>query len=203
MFSGLRSAFIVTRRVGSCINSNMTMSMSITTNGAHAGTGSPVSKPQNVNGAFSAMTTTKRFSSSVAQDLAGLKGRHFLSIDELRYVPSAWVIALRLASFIDTRCMTMVLSITLTHKILHFTHLPLQQRRIEESPRTLSRLQTNLWQGLESKSRHSPQTFDWRLPRHDFPKAKHPHSRVDRNWHVLARWSRSLFGPPRHSTRCQ
>jgi len=79
MFSGLRSAFIVTRRVGSCINSNMTMSMSITTNGA----GSPVSKPQNINGALSAIATTKRFNSSVAQTLAGLKGRHFLSIDEL------------------------------------------------------------------------------------------------------------------------
>jgi hypothetical protein len=29
---------------------------------------------------------TKRFQSSVAAALAGLNGRHFLSIDELRYV---------------------------------------------------------------------------------------------------------------------
>jgi hypothetical protein len=64
----------------------MTMSMSITTNGAHAGAGSPVSKPQTMNTALSAIATTKRFNSSVSDTLAGLKGRHFLSIDELRYV---------------------------------------------------------------------------------------------------------------------
>ena len=106
MFAGssLRSSFslagpavrVVRVAAGTNASKIMTMSMSLTTttattddalNQASTVKSSLQQQQQHqqhfVNGP---MSTTKRFSSSVAKSLAGMKGRHFLSIDELRYV---------------------------------------------------------------------------------------------------------------------